>query len=54
MTGSVKEAGKFLNIWTLSDSQNDLERSSGVPGRGLQISVQVRGQRERGSGVVAP
>lgn len=27
MTGSVKEAGKFLNTWALSASQNDLERA---------------------------
>jgi len=28
MTGSVKEAGKFLNTWELSDSQKYLERST--------------------------
>ena len=28
MTGSVKEAGKLLSTWGLSDSQKDLERSA--------------------------
>jgi hypothetical protein len=59
MTGSVKEAGKFLNTWALSNSQKDLERSSGVPrnfvrGGCHQIQLRTEGRENGDLGAVAP